>query len=71
MDFDWSVTENMSIYLIYFPLFDFAKEHIYVLTCNKASPGYCTVYSNVTADSQWQNCVFMQFWVKLLSLICL
>lgn len=44
----------MSIYLTYFPLFDFAKEHIYVFTCNTASQSYC----NMTADSQWAELYF-------------
>lgn len=62
MDFDRSVTGNMSIYLTYFPLFDFAKEYIYVLTWNTASQNYRNVYGNVngnvTADSRWAELYF-------------
>lgn len=58
MDFDWGVTVNMSIYLTHFPLFDFAREHIYVLTYNVASQSYCNVYNNMTANSQWAELYF-------------
>lgn len=56
----------MSIYLTYFPLFDFAKEHIYVLTYNTASQSYCNVYGNVTADAQQAELYFYAVWGQTL-----
>lgn len=58
MRLDWSVIGNMSVYLTYFSLSEFAKEHIYVLTYHTVSQCFCNVYGNVTAGSQWAELFF-------------